>query len=125
MVSITFSSAENGGFTMMGNTVEETAMAEENGAVAVGANCGELEPGKMAVIAKLFSKSTSLPVIIQPNAGKPLLQEDGTTFFTMGPEEFTGALMRCIDNGATIIGGCCGTTPMHIRAAAEMIRKYQ
>ncbi len=125
LVSISFSSADGGGYTIMGNTVEETArIAEEHGATAVGANCGELEPEKMAVLASLFSKSTSLPVIIQPNAGKPVLQEDGTTSFTMGPEEFAEALMRCIDNGATIVGGCCGTTPGHIRAAAEMIRQY-
>jgi 5-methyltetrahydrofolate--homocysteine methyltransferase len=124
MVSISFSSADGGGYTMMGNTVEEiAAMAEENGAIAVGANCGELEPEKMAVLAKLFSQSTSLPVIIQPNAGKPVLREDGTTSFTMGAQEFAIALMRCIDNGATVIGGCCGTTPLHIRAAAEMVKK--
>ena len=126
LLCMSFSSAENGGHTIMGNTVEETVrIAEENGATAVGANCGELEPDKMALLAKLFSRSTSLPVIIQPNAGRPVLQEDGTTVFTMGPVEFSVALSRCIDNGATIIGGCCGTTPEHIRAASEMIRKFR
>ncbi len=123
LLCLSFSSAEKGGYTIMGNTAEETArVAEEYGATAVGANCGELEPEKMAELAGLFSKSTSLPVIIQPNAGKPVLGNDGKTTFSMGPEEFAEALLRCIDNGATLIGGCCGTTPDHIRAIAKRIR---
>ena len=123
LVSLSFTSADNGGYTMMGNSVEETAkIAEENGATAVGANCGELDPEKMAELVSLFKKSTSLPVIIQPNAGKPVLNDNGSTTFNMGPQEFADELMRCIDNGATLIGGCCGTTPEHIRAIAQRIR---
>ena len=123
LLCLSFSSAERGGYTIMGNTAEETSrVAEEYGATAVGANCGELEPEKMAELASLFRKSTSLPVIIQPNAGKPVLGNDGTTSFSMGPEEFAEALLRCIDKGATLIGGCCGTTPDHIRAVAKRIR---
>ncbi len=123
IVSMSFSSSANGGHTMMGNTIEEIAkMAEENGASAVGANCGELDPLEMAELVKLFRRWTSLPVIIQPNAGKPSLQEDGTTVFNMKPQEFSDLLMRCIDNGATLIGGCCGTTPEHISAVARRIR---
>ncbi len=122
-VSLSFSSADNGGVTIMGNTVEETVkMAEENGATAVGANCGELDPVNMAELVSMFKKSTSLPVIIQPNAGKPVLNDDGTTTFNMGPHEFADELIKCIDNGATLIGGCCGTTPEHIRVIAQRIR---
>ncbi len=122
LVCLTFSSASSGGHTMMGNSVEETVrMAEENGANAVGANCGELDPGTMADLVRLFKKATSLPVIIQPNAGKPVLKDDGSTVFNMGPEEFADEVMKCIDNGATIVGGCCGTTPDHIRAVAQRI----
>lgn len=123
LVSLSFTSADNGGYTMMGNSVEETAkIAEENGATAVGANCGELDPEKMAELVSLFKKSTSLPVIIQPNAGKPVLNDNGSTTFNMGPQEFADELIRCIDNGATLIGGCCGTTPEHIRTIAQRIR---
>jgi 5-methyltetrahydrofolate--homocysteine methyltransferase len=124
LVSLSFSSSENGGYTMMGNTVEETVkMAEENGASAIGANCGELDPLKMADLVKLFNKHTSLPVLIQPNAGKPELLDDGTTAFNMGPGAFADELMKCIDNGATLIGGCCGTTPRHMAAVARKIGK--
>ena len=123
LVSMSFASSANGGHTMMGNTVDEIVkMAEENGATAVGANCGELDPEEMAELVKLFKKSTTLPLIIQPNAGKPVLKNDGTTDFNMMPDKFSDLLMKCIDNGATIIGGCCGTTPEHISAVAQRIR---
>jgi 5-methyltetrahydrofolate--homocysteine methyltransferase len=122
LVCLSFSSASGGGYTIMGNTVEETVrMAEENGATAVGANCGELDTGAMAILVTLFKKATSLPVIIQPNAGKPVLKDDGSTVFNMGPGEFAEQVMKCIDNGATFVGGCCGTTPEHIRAVAQRI----
>jgi 5-methyltetrahydrofolate--homocysteine methyltransferase len=123
LVCLSFSSAAGGGNTIMGNTVQEAAlMAEEFGATAVGANCGDLEPEAMARLAKLFREATTLPVIIQPNAGKPVLNDDGTTTFNMDPSVFAGGLIGCIKNGATLAGGCCGTTPDHIRAVAQKIK---
>jgi 5-methyltetrahydrofolate--homocysteine methyltransferase len=122
-VCLSFSSAAGGGNTIMGNTVRETAeMAEEFGATAVGANCGDMGPEDMARLVKLFREATALPVIIQPNAGKPVLNGDGTTTFNMGPSVFSSELIQCIKNGATLAGGCCGTTPDHIRAIARKLK---
>ncbi|HEX3047417.1 MAG TPA: homocysteine S-methyltransferase family protein [Bacillota bacterium] len=123
IVSLSFSGITNGGRTVMGNSVAEVAKAmEENGADAVGANCGELDPQEMAQLTKMFKEAASLPVIIQPNAGKPKLI-DNLTQFDMKPEEFAAGLIKCIENGASLVGGCCGTSPDHIRAIGRMIKQ--
>ena len=106
----------------MGSTVAEVAIAlEENGADAVGANCGELSPEEMAQIAALYKEHTSLPVLIQPNAGKPKLVE-GRTVYDMSPEDFADGMIKCLESGASLIGGCCGTTLDHLKAVVRRIR---
>jgi 5-methyltetrahydrofolate--homocysteine methyltransferase len=122
IVSMSFSQVTKGGRTIMGNTVSEIVEAvEKYGADAVGANCGELGLDEMAEIAKMYKEATSLPIIIQPNAGKPILVNDQTKF-EMKPEEFAGGLQKWIDNGARMIGGCCGTSPDHIRAIKQRLK---
>lgn len=122
IVSMSFSQVAKGGRTVMGNTVSEiTGAVEKHGADAVGANCGELGLDEMAEIAKMYKEATSLPIIIQPNAGKPILVNDQTKF-EMKPEEFAAGLQKCIDNGARMIGGCCGTSPDHIRAIKQRLK---
>jgi 5-methyltetrahydrofolate--homocysteine methyltransferase len=122
IVSMSFSLATKGGRTVMGNTVNEIVEAvEKYGADVVGANCGELDPNEMAEIAKMYKEATSLPIIIQPNAGKPILIKDQTKF-EMKPEEFANGLLKCIDNGACMIGGCCGTSPDHVRAITQRLK---
>ena len=88
---------------------------EEAGAAAVGFNCvpaGELLPG---LVSKL-RRTLKGPLICKPNAGDPVIGEDGLAHYPMTPEEFAGILGQCITVGASIIGGCCGTTPEHIGA---------
>lgn len=122
IVSMSFAQAVNGGRTIMGNTVAQIAsQLQELGADTIGANCGELDPFEMAVIAGLFREAASLPVIIQPNAGKPIFKNNQTTF-TMEPEDFADGLEICLQNGACMVGGCCGTSPAHIRAIAQRIK---
>lgn len=122
IVTMAFATTEKGGRTIMGSTVAEAAgLLHEYGADAVGANCGELAPVEMAQIAALYKEQTTLPVIIQPNAGKPKLVE-GRTVFDMTPEDFAAGVIRCIDSGASLIGGCCGTTLEHIKAVVQRIR---
>lgn len=121
LVSMAFLEISQGGRTLMGHTVKETVrIAEEYGVDAVGANCGELDPIEMAEIAKQFRSETSLPVIVQPNAGKPVMQNNQTVF-EMKPKEFADGILKCIDSGANIIGGCCGTGPDHIRQIAQRL----
>ena len=123
LASLSFQTTDNGGRTIMGNSAQEIAVAlTEAGTAAVGANCGDLDPHETAIIVRVMKKSVDVPVIVQPNAGKPRLM-DGHTVFDMGPKAFAEGLAECIAAGASLLGGCCGTSPKHIRCAAELIRK--
>ncbi len=122
IISLTFATTSKGGRTAMGNSAAEIAMTlEKQGADVIGANCGDLDPGEMAKIAEMYKEATALPVMVQPNAGKPVLVNNQAKY-EMKPEQFADGLMKCIDSDASIIGGCCGTTPDHIRAVAEKIK---
>jgi 5-methyltetrahydrofolate--homocysteine methyltransferase len=121
LVCITFATEQNGGRTMMGDTARDCALRlTENGANAIGANCGGVEPGQLAEIISTLSASTSLPLIAEPNAGKPVLVH-GKTVFAMDPGTFAAGMLECRKAGARLLGGCCGTTPDHIRALREAL----
>ena len=96
---------------------EELAKA---GAVVVGANCGTISPAEMVDIIAQFREATSLPLVAQPNAGRPQQGEAGV-IYPEPPGSLAEAAERFRDLGATIIGGCCGTTPDHIRAIASRL----
>lgn len=122
-VSIAFDTEQKGGRTIMGDSAEQCAKKlTDSGADVVGANCGSLDPTQMAVVISKIKGATSLPLLAQPNAGKPKLIAD-KTIFEMTPEPFAAGIAECLDAGASIVGGCCGTTPEHIRAVAEMLNK--
>ncbi len=107
----------------MGSTVEGAAeAAEEYGAAAVGANCGDLDPSGMAVITGIFREFAKLPLIVQPNAGMPRLVGSETSY-DMQPEEYADGVVKCIRSGASIVGGCCGTTPAHIKAVSDRLKE--
>jgi len=123
IVSIAFSTEEKGGRTMMGNSAEQcAAMLTEAGADVIGANCGDIDPTRMAVVVSLFRSATSQPILAQPNAGKPKLLDDRTVF-EMPPAAFAAGIAECIEAGARLVGGCCGTTPEHIRAVARLLNR--
>jgi 5-methyltetrahydrofolate--homocysteine methyltransferase len=121
LVSMAFATEEKGGRTMMGDSAEQCAKSlADAGADAVGANCGDLVPSQMAVVVSLLKSAISLPVLAQPNAGRPKLVGDKTVF-EMTPEAFAEGIAECVRAGAKLVGGCCGTTPEHIRAVAQML----
>ena len=123
LVSIAFDTEQKGGRTIMGNSAEQCAKKlTDSGADVVGANCGSLDPTQMAVVISEMKAATSLPLLAQPNAGKPKLIDD-KTIFEMAPEPFAAGISKCLDTGASIVGGCCGTTPEHIRAVADMLNE--
>jgi len=70
----------------------------------------------------LLKNETNIPILAQPNAGKPKLVEDKTVF-DMEPESFAVGINKCLQAGAQIVGGCCGTTPAHIRAVASLLNR--
>ena len=121
MVSMAFSTMANGGRTPMGDSAEDCAKKlADSGADVVGANCGSITPSQTAELAAIMKAAVSVPILAQPNAGTPTLVE-GKTVFDATPETFAEGIAKCIQAGATIVGGCCGTTPEHIRAVAEML----
>jgi 5-methyltetrahydrofolate--homocysteine methyltransferase len=123
IVSIAFATEEKGGRTMMGNSAEDCARElTQAGADVVGANCGSVDPTQMAAIVSVLKSATKLPVLAQPNAGRPRLVDDKTVF-EMVPADFVMGIGECLRSGARLVGGCCGTTPKHIRAVAEVLNK--
>ncbi len=93
------------------------AMLEGLGADAIGMNCS-LGPKQMAEIVPEFVKYSSVPIIVNPNAGLPR-SENGKTVYDIDADEFSDIMCDIVKSGATIIGGCCGTTPEHIKKTVE------
>lgn len=90
------------------------SVLEGLGVDAIGMNCG-LGPHQMLSLAEQMLCYCSVPVIVKPNAGLPR-SENGKTVFDVTPEEFAHEMVKIVDKGACIVGGCCGTTPAHIKA---------
>ncbi|MBQ8894759.1 MAG: homocysteine S-methyltransferase family protein [Clostridia bacterium] len=95
------------------------ALLEGMGVDAIGMNCS-LGPAQMVRLVEQFAEYSSLPVIVNPNAGLPEVK-GGKTVFTVGPEEFAGYMEQIARKGGCILGGCCGTTPDHIRAMRQRV----
>ena len=109
------------GRTAFGVTPQQAAeQLQAAGADVVGANCGTISPEEMVGIIAKFRQATSLPLIAQPNAGRPQQTASGV-IYPEEPESMAGAAERLRQAGATIIGGCCGSTPEHIRAIAARL----
>ncbi len=121
IASIAFNTADNEGRTVMGDTARQCAKAlSEAGATVAGANCGAVDPVEIAHIITLMREATDLPLIAQSNAGKGRLV-DGDLVFDLSAEDFATGMRECLRSGARLIGGCCGTSPAHIRALVELV----
>ena len=88
------------------------------GADAIGVNCGQGPELYLSVIQRMRSH-TDLPLIAKPNAGLPVIQSDGSAVYGMSPGKFAREMVQLKKAGASILGGCCGTTPEHIRMLKE------
>ena len=93
---------------------------EEAGAAAVGFNCVPAGPLLPGLVAKL-RRTLKGPLVCKPNAGDPVIGEDGLAHYPMKPEEFAGILADCAGMGASVLGGCCGTAPEYIQALRDRI----
>ena len=115
--------ADGEGFhTIMGVDIEQAVNElSEAGADVVGTNCWN-SLGEMCEIVRRMKQYTEKPVVAEPNAGQPKLV-DGKTVFDETPEMMAGGVEDLIGAGARIIGGCCGTTPEHIRLMASRARR--
>lgn len=114
MATLTF---EADGRTLYGTDAATAAVVLEGlGVAAVGVNCST-GPDKMVETVRAMAAVTALPIIAKPNAGLPSLDAFGSTVYDMDAETFGICMKELVTAGASILGGCCGTTPEHIRAA--------
>lgn len=112
---------DQGGKSLTGSGPEiAVSVLESLGVTALGLNCS-LGPKEMTPMVEALLKNASLPVIVKPNAGLPR-SENGKTVFDVTPEEFSDLVSGFAKNGSLVVGGCCGTTPEHIRLLAEKVR---
>lgn len=121
IVTMTF---ESSGRTLTGTTPEAALVALQSlGADAFGCNCstGPVEMAQMAAKMRPYAK---IPLITKPNAGLPKL-ENGKTVFSMNPDAFAACAKTLLESGASIIGGCCGTTPEHIAKLAKAAKSIE
>ncbi|MCD7812679.1 MAG: homocysteine S-methyltransferase family protein [Lachnospiraceae bacterium] len=105
-----------------GNATEAAMSFEAAGADAVGVNCS-VGPDQLVSVIRNIREHVTVPVIAKPNAGMPQIDDSGKAVYSMGAEEFARYMRDLVEAGASIIGGCCGTTPEYIRAVAEMLKK--
>ena len=111
---------EKNGRTLTGGTPQCAAITlRAAGAMALGVNCSGGAQAMFAPLSAMLSVSP-LPIIVQPNAGLPITDGEGNTVYPDGPEAMLPHMQTILDMGASAIGGCCGTTPDHIRAFASL-----
>ena len=120
-VTMTF---DEGGKLLTGATVEAaTILCEGLGVDAVGFNCG-LGPAQIGKLLPQMLAAVNLPIIINPNAGLPV-EKNGKTCFEVEPEEYAELMYNLAQQGVSVMGGCCGTTPAHIAAMIAKCKKLQ
>ena len=124
VATMTFDVIRQGCVTIMGNRVAEVCTKlEEVSANVIGSNCGN-GTKNMITIAKEFLANTKLPIIIQSNAGIPTII-DAQVVYQETPEEFANFTKILLELGVSIIGGCCGTTPDHIKAIRQSVDAHR
>ncbi len=106
-----------------GNVKVMSAVIEGLGADCVGINCG-LGPEQISVMMEELAEISSIPIMAQPNAGLPQI-ENGETVYTITPELFAEQCVKIAETGASVLGGCCGTTPEHIRMLVERCSDFK
>ena len=119
-VMCTFSVSSDGMLYFGGSVYEAAPALEALGADAVGVNCSA-GPDQMETVIRSLRKTVDIPIIAKPNAGMPVINEQGVAVYPMTPEEFGKSMVKLRQAGASILGGCCGTTPDHIAALRQSI----
>lgn len=118
MATLTF---EEDGRTLYGTDAKTAAIVLESlGVCAVGTNCST-GPDKMVEVIRQMASVTTVPIIAKPNAGLPSLDGNGNTVYDMEADDFAEHMKEIVRSGASIVGGCCGTTPAYIRAVKESV----
>jgi len=108
--------------TSWGDTVSDIINTlTKAGTDVLGSNCGDLVE-EMPQLTKMMREITTLPLIFEVNAGRPYMDDEYRTIYSLAPEAFAEIIMQIVGNGANIVGGCCGTTPDHITAIRKRLK---
>jgi 5-methyltetrahydrofolate--homocysteine methyltransferase len=122
LATMTYNRTKRGFFTLMGQSVPDCSVElAALGVAAAGANCTLASDGMLGLARELKSAGP-IPVMIQPNAGQPQIGPDGLPTYAQSVEAYVRDVRALIAEGASVVGGCCGTTPAHIRALAAVLR---
>lgn len=114
-------SMQSGGFLYSGHDAGPLmGQLEDWGAAAVGFNCVAADEMVPHLVSKL-RRFTRLPLICKPNAGNPIINKKGQAEYKLEPEPFARIVKACYENGASFLGGCCGTTPAHMAALKKSL----
>lgn len=122
ITTFTFDKATDGSYnTMMGVKPEQMVESLTNAGVDIfGTNCGNGFEGMIDIVAEIRKANSELPILVHANAGLPI-EENGTIVYPDSPEKMAELTPALIKAGAKIIGGCCGTSPEHIKAIKRVI----
>jgi 5-methyltetrahydrofolate--homocysteine methyltransferase len=115
-------SVESDGSAYFGGTVMEAVETlQDMGVSAVGVNCS-LGPDQLEAVVASMKKLARIPIIAKPNAGMPKILETGEAVYDMDAQKFASSMKKLVEAGASIIGGCCGTTPEYIREVKKILK---
>ena len=112
-LTLSFTCEGDGRMYFGGSVVDAAVTLQEMGADAVGVNCS-VGPNQLTAIVKSLKENIEIPVLVKPNAGIPQIDEFGQAHYNMAEEEFACCMLELKNAGASVMGGCCGTTPQYI-----------
>ena len=119
-LTISFTCEGDGRMYFGGDVVEAAAALQEMGVDAVGVNCS-VGPNQLTAIVKNLKNNLEIPVLVKPNAGVPQIDAQGQAHYNMEEEEFARCMLELKKAGASVMGGCCGTTPQYIEKMCDIL----
>ena len=119
-LTISFTCEGDGRMYFGGDVVEAAAALQEMGVDAVGVNCS-VGPNQLTAIVKNLKENLEIPVLVKPNAGVPQIDVQGQAHYNMEEEEFARCMLELKKAGASVMGGCCGTTPQYIEKMCDIL----
>lgn len=103
-----------------GSAVDAVESLQALGAAAVGLNCS-VGPDQLEAVVSSMKSVATVPLIVKPNAGMPVMDDRGVAHYSMTPDDFAASMKKLLWRGARLVGGCCGTSPEYIRALAGVL----
>lgn len=113
-LTLSFTCEGDGSLYFGGSLVEAAVVLQEMGADAVGLNCA-VGPDQLEAVVSNLKSNIDIPVLTKPNAGIPSIDVQGVAHYSMDADTFAGCMKKLYDKGASVLGGCCGTTPEYIQ----------